>query len=96
MHLDQSTPVGQFATEFPLATRVFDRYRIDFCCGGATPLAQACADRGVDADQVLEEIRTELIERHAFSPELTDALLRGLVKGGVEDVWGVGSEERDQ
>ncbi len=37
----------------------------------------------------LEGLRDELIERHAFSPDLVDALLEGLVKAGIDDVWGI-------
>ena len=37
MTLQSDTPVGQLATEFPLATRVFHRHGIDYCCGGGQP-----------------------------------------------------------
>jgi len=56
----QDTPVGQIATRAPLATRVFARHGIDFCCGGGLPLTQACARREVAVDDVLAEIQTEL------------------------------------
>jgi regulator of cell morphogenesis and NO signaling len=48
--------VGTIAVEQPLATRVFARHGIDFCCGGGLPLSEACAARGVDPAQVLAEI----------------------------------------
>lgn len=32
----------------------------------------------------IEDLRAELIERHAIAPELTDRLLEGLAKAGLE------------
>ena len=52
--------VGQLAAEHPLATRVFHRHGIDFCCDGGRKLQEACAAQGVDTGMVLEEIRREL------------------------------------
>ncbi|MFV1959785.1 MAG: DUF542 domain-containing protein, partial [Planctomycetota bacterium] len=40
MTIDAQTPVGEVAAEHPLATRVFARYGIDFCCGGGRPLGE--------------------------------------------------------
>ena len=57
-----TTPVGRIATEHPLATRVFARYNIDFCCGGGRPLKDACAAKKLDTSRVLAEIEDELAE----------------------------------
>ncbi|MGD9762377.1 MAG: iron-sulfur cluster repair di-iron protein [Candidatus Binatia bacterium] len=40
----------------PAAARVFHRYRLDFCCGGQRSLEEACAAKGLDAEQVSAEI----------------------------------------
>ena len=56
----KDTPVGRLAAAAPLATRVFARHGIDYCCGGGVPLEQACADRSLAVDQVLEEIEAAL------------------------------------
>jgi len=58
--LDATHGVGQIAAEYPLATRVFARHDIDFCCGGGIPLAEACKKRGLEVDAVLTEIRSEI------------------------------------
>jgi regulator of cell morphogenesis and NO signaling len=42
---------------------VFQRHRIDFCCKGALSLSQACADRGVDARQLLAELDQAIAAR---------------------------------
>jgi regulator of cell morphogenesis and NO signaling len=59
MSITTETTVGQLATEQPLATRVFARYRIDYCCGGGRPLSEVCAQKGLDLDAVLAEIAKE-------------------------------------
>ena len=56
MTFTADTPVGTIAVEQPLATRVFARHQIDFCCGGGLPLAEACAARRLDPAAVLDEI----------------------------------------
>ena len=60
MSVTVETKVGQVAAEHPLATRVFARHGIDFCCGGGRPLGEVCEEKGLDAQAVLEEIRSEL------------------------------------
>jgi len=60
MSITPETPVGELATEHPLATRVFARHGIDFCCGGGRRLADACEAEGVDVAAVLSELETEL------------------------------------
>ncbi len=52
--------VGNVATENPLATRVFARHNIDFCCGGGRPLAEVCAEKGLNPDTVVAEIEDAL------------------------------------
>ena len=60
MTIQSDQTVGQLAAEHPLATRVFHRHGIDFCCGGGKPLADACTARGLDAETVIAEINREL------------------------------------
>jgi regulator of cell morphogenesis and NO signaling len=38
------------------AASVFQRYRIDFCCGGDRPLGEACREKGLDARSVVAEL----------------------------------------
>ena len=49
--------VGQLVAERPSRARVFEKFGIDYCCGGRRPLEQACRDRAVDVQVVLEELR---------------------------------------
>lgn len=49
----ESRTVGEYVTARPSRSRVFERFGIDYCCGGKKPLAQACQERNVPLDQVL-------------------------------------------
>ena len=53
---DVQMTVGQMVAERPSRARVFERRGIDFCCGGKKALTQACADRGVELDTVVNEL----------------------------------------
>ena len=46
--------VRDVATELPQSTRLFEKLKIDYCCGGNKPLAEACASAGVDIGSVME------------------------------------------
>lgn len=71
MSITIDSTVGAVAAQYPLATRVFARHDIDFCCGGGRPLRDACEKRGLDTDAVIREIEKE-IETAPFSPERWD------------------------
>jgi regulator of cell morphogenesis and NO signaling len=60
MSIAMQTTVGKIATEHPLATRVFARHRIDFCCGGGKPLGEVCQLKDLDVDTILDEIQKEI------------------------------------
>jgi regulator of cell morphogenesis and NO signaling len=51
--------LGELATAHPAATRVFLRHKLDFCCGGKRTLAQACAQAGLDAENIEHELDAE-------------------------------------
>lgn len=46
--------VRDVAIEIPQSTRVFEQLKIDYCCGGDRPLADACTSAGIDLDNVME------------------------------------------
>jgi len=57
--MTDTTTLAELAVAHPAAARVFYSNRLDFCCGGSRPLADACRERGLDADAILDEIRRE-------------------------------------
>jgi len=52
--INSQTTVREVALQLPQSTRVFETLKIDYCCGGNQPLAQACASAGIDIDNVME------------------------------------------
>ena len=56
MDISTTTKVRDIALEIPQATRVLEKLKIDYCCGGEQPLGDACATAGVDFRNVLQMI----------------------------------------
>jgi regulator of cell morphogenesis and NO signaling len=52
MSLDQRKTVREFAIRIPNATRVFEKLKIDYCCGGNKPLDEACNEAGIEVEEV--------------------------------------------
>lgn len=50
------TTVREIALENPAAIRVFEKFGIDYCCGGRKPLAQACEERALEMSAVLSAL----------------------------------------
>jgi regulator of cell morphogenesis and NO signaling len=55
--ITSTTKVRDVALELPQSTRLFEKFKIDYCCGGDQPLAAACASAGVDLQNVLALIQ---------------------------------------
>lgn len=43
------TPIGEIVRVLPASARIFEKLRIDYCCGGKKSLAEACNGRKLDA-----------------------------------------------
>jgi regulator of cell morphogenesis and NO signaling len=56
MTIPETTTVREIAVAHPEAIRVFEKFGIDYCCGGRKPLAQACQERAVDTAAVLASL----------------------------------------
>jgi regulator of cell morphogenesis and NO signaling len=56
MNIGSETAVGDIAAEYPASIAVLERLGIDFCCGGKTSLANACARHDLDLESVLAEL----------------------------------------
>jgi regulator of cell morphogenesis and NO signaling len=61
MSLDPMKSVREVALALPNATRVFEKTKIDYCCGGDQLLGAACAKAGVDL-QTLETMLATNVE----------------------------------
>jgi regulator of cell morphogenesis and NO signaling len=56
MTLTDEKTVGEIAAGCPSSVRVFEKYQIDYCCGGKLSLAEACRDRAVTPAQLQAEL----------------------------------------
>jgi regulator of cell morphogenesis and NO signaling len=48
--------VGEIARENPASVRVFEKYKIDYCCGGKISFAEACQARGIAPADLQSEL----------------------------------------
>jgi len=52
--------VREIAIEAPATTRVFEKYKIDYCCGGRRSIKDACAASGVDSFELSQALERAL------------------------------------
>jgi regulator of cell morphogenesis and NO signaling len=79
MNVTESTTVGEIAAANPAAVKVFQKYGIDFCCGGKRPLGEVCRERGIGEDEVLSEIERASAPRQGESRDWSRADLAELM-----------------
>lgn len=73
--------VGQIVTENPNLACVFEQYGIDYCCGGKKTLQDACLEKGVSINLLLERLKHVQVEgRSRYEPDWTSTSLRTLVE----------------
>jgi regulator of cell morphogenesis and NO signaling len=59
----ESRKIGDIVTDNFKAAEIFKKHGIDFCCGGNSPLKQACAEKSIDVEVLLQEL-SELEGQH--------------------------------
>ena len=52
----QTKTVREIALEMPMTTRVFEEFKIDYCCHGNTLFDEACRNVGANPDAVMQKI----------------------------------------
>jgi regulator of cell morphogenesis and NO signaling len=63
MSVGTAKTVRELAVEIPEATRIFEKFGIDYCCGGNKSLEEACSGANLAVDEVLDSL--ELAEQTA-------------------------------
>lgn len=53
----QSMTLGEIAVQRPEYQTIFDKYRIDYCCGGKQTLLAACEIRNISVEELLAELQ---------------------------------------
>jgi regulator of cell morphogenesis and NO signaling len=56
MLISADTTVRDIAMAQPASIRVFERFGIDYCCGGRKSLQQACSELQLSTEQVIEKL----------------------------------------
>lgn len=77
--------IRDIALEAPATTRVFEEFKIDYCCGGRRSIEEVCASSGIDPKMLMERIDSAIISSHGQAdlahpedltpPELIDYIL---------------------
>lgn len=78
------TTVGDLVARRPSRSRVFEKLGIDYCCGGKKTLAQACAEKAIDAGTVLTILLAVEDAAPAADRDWTNATLTELADHIVE------------
>ena len=76
--------VRDIALENPASVRVFEKYGIDYCCGGRMPLAEACANRNLNVDEVIASLENAAGAPLPQAPDWSQASLAALSTHIVE------------
>jgi regulator of cell morphogenesis and NO signaling len=61
--------VAQMAISYPSALSVFEKYNIDYCCGGHRTLEEACTIKGLDPVAVRKEISQSTSGEYTLRPD---------------------------
>lgn len=56
---DQDSTVGEWVVDRPSRSRVFEKLGIDYCCGGKRPLIDACNEKGLVTESIIETLLRE-------------------------------------
>lgn len=74
-HLSPDNSVNDFLKQDMNLAAVFEELGIDACCGGHKSLAEACAEKGLNAQDVLARVQPpeETIDKTSFDAEAARA-----------------------
>jgi regulator of cell morphogenesis and NO signaling len=78
------TTVRDIALEQPASIRVFEKFGIDYCCGGRKPLAEACQERSIEPCAVLDAIEEAVARGGEQTPDWMQAKLETICRRIVE------------
>ncbi len=54
--------IRDIALEAPATTRVFEEFKIDYCCGGRRSIQDVCASAGIDPQVLVDRIETAILD----------------------------------
>ncbi len=71
----EGATVAQMAVSHPSALSVFEKYNIDYCCGGHRTLEDACLRKGLDPVTIRREILQSASAEYTLRPDLWSSSL---------------------
>ncbi len=77
--IDSASTLRSIALEQPPTIRVFERFHLDYCCGGNRPLAQACSEKGIAMEDVVAAL-SEATRSQTDEQDFTQATLAALIR----------------
>jgi len=72
MSITTESIIRDIAIDQPGTVRVFERFGIDYCCGGKKSLEQACSDLQLSVEQVLEKLEQATCPSSDDPPEIEE------------------------
>jgi regulator of cell morphogenesis and NO signaling len=79
MTITDTTTIGEIAAALPSSVPVFQRHKIDFCCGGKRAIGDLCRDRGLSLNRIASEIEAAAASRPASDRDWSQEALGTLI-----------------
>ncbi|MGH9342342.1 MAG: iron-sulfur cluster repair di-iron protein [Terriglobia bacterium] len=80
MSIDTSKPVKDIVAGMPHAARVFEQMGIDYCCGGAKPLEEACRAANRSTSEVIRALEAADELTREDTPDWSHAPLADVIE----------------
>ena len=58
MTIDRENRIGEVVAKNFQSAKIFEEFGLDFCCGGKKSIGEACMDKGIDENRVLEKLNS--------------------------------------
>jgi regulator of cell morphogenesis and NO signaling len=87
--------VGQIAAQMPVSIRVFESWKIDYCCGGGQSLADACSRSGRTVEEFTQAVDAAAVIPENASRDWSSDSLRQISSGIVDTYHRYTREELD-
>lgn len=84
MSITQESVVGQLVTEKPARSQIFEKYGVDYCCGGRKSLKAACEEKNLPVENLINELlknddATEIAQEPDWQSSTLSALVDNII-----------------
>ena len=79
MTINSTRTVRELVNEMPGATRIFEKFKIDYCCGGNAPLTEACSRAGVDVQEITHLLESTAATKNTAGADYNELSLPALI-----------------